>query len=91
MNRILIKKADPVTQTKSGVLIPENKRPRVSKGKVVAVGTGTVTDKGNSIPCCLKVGDTVILPDYGGTKITYSDKQEFYLYRENDILAKVNE
>ncbi|RZB41663.1 Cpn10 domain containing protein [Asbolus verrucosus] len=91
LNRVLIKRADPVTQSKSGVLIPKSQKAQITKGTVVAVGPGTTTSQGKSVPCCLKVGDTVLLPDYGGTKIPSEDKQEYFLYREYDILAKINE
>ena len=33
-----------------------------------------------------KVGDTVLLPEYGGTKIELEDK-EYTLLRESDIVA----
>ncbi|XP_044269695.1 10 kDa chaperonin-like [Tribolium madens] len=91
LNRILIKKVNPAAKTKGGVVIPEGWRKKVSKGKVVAVGPGIINTQGKCVPCCLKVGDVVLLPDYGGTKVQYDEKQEYYLYRENDILAKINE
>ena len=36
----------------------------------------------------VQVGDTVILPEYGGTKLEV-DKQEYALFRESDIVAKL--
>ncbi|KAJ3635429.1 hypothetical protein MTP99_008340 [Tenebrio molitor] len=91
LNRVLVKKADQVMQSKGGVVIPEGQKNQTNKGTVVAVGPGTTTSHGKSVPCCLKVGDTVLLPDYGGTKVSCEDKQEYFLYREYDILAKINE
>lgn len=44
---------------------------------------------GNVIPPQVKAGDEVLLPEYGGTKVELEDKQEFHLFRESDILAKV--
>jgi len=35
----------------------------------------------------VNVGDVVLLPEYGGTKVELEDK-ELYLFREHDILAK---
>ena len=37
----------------------------------------------------VQVGDTVILPEYGGTKLEFSDKQEYAMFRESDIVAKL--
>lgn len=41
------------------------------------------------IPLSIKVGDSVLLPEYGGTKVEIEENKEFHLYRESDILAKV--
>ena len=38
---------------------------------------------------CLKVGDTVLLPEFGGTKIELEDK-EYTLLREAEIVAKLS-
>jgi chaperonin GroES len=40
------------------------------------------------VPVSVKVGETVLLPEYGGTKVEIQDK-EMFLYREHDILAKL--
>jgi chaperonin GroES len=37
----------------------------------------------------VKVGDNVLLPEYGGTKVELEENQEYHLFRESDILAKV--
>jgi chaperonin GroES len=37
----------------------------------------------------VKVGDNVLLPEYGGTKVELDDQKEYLLLREGDILAKV--
>ena len=53
----------------------------------MAVGPG-----GPDAPVTLKVGDRVILPGFGGSPVKLekgSSEEEFLLYREGDILAKV--
>lgn len=37
----------------------------------------------------IQVGDTVLLPEYGGTKVELEENKELHLFRENEILAKV--
>ena len=54
---------------------------------VDAVGGGLTTETGNNIPMNVKVGDKVLLPEYGGMKIE-GDGEEKFLYREGDILGK---
>ena len=88
-DRVLIKKADAVTQTKGGIVIPEKAQAKVLKGTVVAVGPGSRNQNGDIIPLQIKVGDDVLLPEYGGTKVELEENQEYHLFRESDILAKV--
>jgi chaperonin GroES len=42
---------------------------------------------GNLHPSTLKSGDKVLLPEYGGTKVSIND-EDLYLFREDDILGK---
>lgn len=46
--------------------------------------------KGEHVPLSIKVGDEVLLPEYGGTKVELEENKEFHLFRESDILAKVD-
>jgi co-chaperonin GroES (HSP10) len=39
----------------------------------------------------VSVGQTVLLPSYAGTKITLEDDKEFWVYRDDDILAILEE
>lgn len=55
----------------------------------MAVGPGSRNQKGEYIPLAVKVGDKVLLPEYGGTKVELEENKEFHLFRESDILAKV--
>jgi chaperonin GroES len=42
---------------------------QVNSGVVVATGPGAKTKDGTLIPCDVKSGDTVLLPEYGGTPV----------------------
>lgn len=44
---------------------------------------------GDVVPLSIKIGDSVLLPEYGGTKVEIEEDKEYHLYRESDILAKV--
>lgn len=37
----------------------------------------------------VKEGDRILLPEFGGTKVEMEDKKEYLLFRESDILAKL--
>jgi chaperonin GroES len=53
----------------------------------MAVGPGERDVTGTMHATSLKVGDKVLLPEYGGTKVKMGD-EEVFLFRESDILGK---
>lgn len=48
---------------------------KLNSGKVVAVGPGVFDKSGNKIPVAVKEGDTVLLPEYGGTQVKLGEKE----------------
>lgn len=46
---------------------------------------------GQHVPLGVQAGDTVLLPEYGGTKVELDDQKEYHLFREQDILAKITQ
>ena len=48
---------------------------QLNSGKVVAVGPGLRDKAGNNIPTAVKEGDTVLLPEYGGTQVKLGEKE----------------
>ncbi|KXJ19980.1 10 kDa heat shock protein, mitochondrial [Exaiptasia diaphana] len=86
-DRILIEKFLPEVKTKGGVLLPEKSQAKVLEGTVIAVGPGLTDKDGRHVPVSVSVGDKVLLPEFGGTKIQLDDK-ELHIYRDNDILGK---
>jgi chaperonin GroES len=90
LDRILVQKIKPVTQTKGGLLLPESSTIKVNQGIVLAAGPGGRTRDGTAIPMAVKEGDTVLLPDYGGSNVKLGG-EEFTIYRDEDILAIIKE
>lgn len=86
-DRVLVERFAPEVKTKGGVLLPEKSLGKVLEATVVAIGEGTRSDKGEVIPPSVKVGDKVLLPEFGGTKLNLDDK-EYFLFRDGDILGK---
>jgi chaperonin GroES len=39
----------------------------------------------------VKEGETVLLPEYGGSKVTLGDNQEYYLYRDDDLMGTLHD
>eukprot|EP00992_Anisonema_acinus_P013151 TRINITY_DN8577_c0_g1_i1.p2 TRINITY_DN8577_c0_g1~~TRINITY_DN8577_c0_g1_i1.p2 ORF type:complete len:101 (-),score=21.72 TRINITY_DN8577_c0_g1_i1:86-388(-) len=84
-DRVLIQRATTAKETKSGILIPEQAVKKSNEGTVLEVGPGTKDWTMN-----LKKGDTVILPEYGGTQVKMDDN-EYFLFRESEVLAVVRD
>ena len=72
--------------------MPPNEAPEtISKekpeqGKVVAVGTGRISDDGKKIAVGVKVGDRVVFSRYGFDEIKLGD-EEYYIIKEDSILG----
>ena len=91
-NRVLIKKVIAETKTKSGIILTAgNKGSELNQGTILAVGPGRLLDNGTLRPVDVKVGDVVLLPEYGGSKITLAEDNDVYLYREEDILGTLHD
>ena len=54
---------------------------------MVAVGPGALSRDGAKMPMHVSVGETVLLPEYGGHTVKIGE-DELHLYREEDILGK---
>ncbi|KAE8648605.1 10 kDa chaperonin, mitochondrial [Cucumis sativus] len=89
LNRVLIEKIVPPSKTSAGILLPESSS-KLNSGKVIAVGPGARDVSGNLVPVCVKEGDTVLLPEYGGTSVKLGEK-EFHLFRDEDILGTLHD
>ncbi|XP_032953877.1 10 kDa heat shock protein, mitochondrial-like [Rhinolophus ferrumequinum] len=85
-DRVLVEKSAAGTVTKGGIMLPEKSQGKLLQAIVVAVGSSK--GKGGEIqPVSVKVGDKVLLPEYGGTKVVIEDK-DYFLFRDGDILGK---
>ncbi|KAL5059170.1 hypothetical protein RYX36_030774 [Vicia faba] len=88
-NRVLVEKIVSPSKTNAGILLPE-KSSKLNSGKVVAVGPGIHGKDGKLVPVAVKEGDTVLLPEYGGTEVKL-DHKEYFLYRDDDILGTLHD
>ena len=88
-DRVLIQRAVAERRTKGGLLIPEAAQSKTNEGLVVAVGPGARSDSGLCIPLSVAVGDKVLLPEFGGTKVEV-EGEEFQMFRETDLVAKLS-
>jgi len=86
-DRVLVRRAAKEVQTAGGIYLPTDKTKAPNSGEVIAVGPGMRDVSGNLHAPTLKAGDSVLLPEYGGTKVEIGG-EEMFLFREDDILGK---
>jgi chaperonin GroES len=87
-DRILVERVAEEEKTKSGIYIPDAAREKQQKGKIVAVGSGKVNEKGERVKMDVKEGEYILFPKYGGDEITVEGK-ELLIIKEEDILGVV--
>ena len=88
-DRVLVEPVKEGEQKKGGIIIPDSAKEKPTEGKIIAIGTGKIDEKGNKIAFNVKVGDKVLMPKYGGTEVKIDDK-EYQIVREEDILGIID-
>ena len=89
-DRVLVKRLEEVQMTKGGIYIPDTAKEKPIEGKVVAVGSGKVSDSGERVALTVKVGNKVLFGKYAGTEIKV-EGEEHLMMREDDILAIIED
>ena len=87
-NAVIVKPIEQDENTYGTIVVPDMGKEKNLRGEVVSVGPGHYTGMGNFIETSVKVGDEVILPSMGPTKMDYNG-EEFYMIEENKILGIV--
>jgi chaperonin GroES len=87
-DRILVLRVDEEEKTSGGIIIPDTAKEKPQEGKVVAVGSGKVNEKGERISLDVKQGDRVLFGKYAGNEIKI-DGVEHLIMQEDDILGIV--
>jgi chaperonin GroES len=85
-DRILVKRIEEQEQRIGGIIIPDSAKEKPQLAKVVAVGGGRVSDKGNVIPLDVQAGEFVLIGKYAGTEIKL-DGEEYLILREDEVLG----
>lgn len=87
-DRVVIELVEQEEKTASGIVLPESAQEKPQEGRVVAVGSGRVTDSGEKVALEVAEGDRIIYSKFAGTEVTFEGK-EYLILRENDILAVI--
>jgi chaperonin GroES len=85
-DRILVKRIEEQEVRKGGIIIPDTAKEKPQEAKVIAVGTGKVTEEGKKIPMDVKAGDRILFGKYSGSEVKIED-EEYLILREEDVLG----
>lgn len=84
-DRVLVQRIEAENKTPGGIIIPDAAKEKAQTGKVVAVGNGRITAKGELAPLQVKTGDHIFFGKYSGTEAG----SDHLIIREEEILGVI--
>ena len=87
-DRLIVEVLEEEETTVSGIVLPDTAKEKPQRGRVLAVGPGSLNDKGDRVALDVSEGDEIIFSKYGGTEIKLGT-DDVLILRESDVLAKV--
>ena len=88
-NAVIVKPIEVDETSYGNIIVPDLGNEKNKLAEVVAVGEGYYSVTGDYIKTILSVGDTVVLPTMGFSKLEF-EGNEYWIGPENQVLAKVN-
>lgn len=85
---VIVKPLEEQETTYGSIIVPDAGKDRNIHGQVMAVGPGKFTVTGEFIKTETKVGELVILPTMGFTKLEHKG-DEYFIGPEQSLLAQV--
>lgn len=85
---VIVKPLEDQETTYGSIIVPDLDKDRNIHGEVIAVGPGKHSVTGEFLPTITQVGEIVILPTMGFTKLEHNG-EEYFIGAENQILAEV--
>ena len=86
---VIVKPLESEETQFGSIFIPDAGKDRNEQGEVVAVGPGSEYGGIGFVPTQVKVGDIVVLPTMGYTKLQFQG-EDYFIGPENQILARIN-
>jgi chaperonin GroES len=87
-DRVLVRRITAEEKTAGGIIIPDTAKEKPQEGEVLAVGAGTVNDKGEVRPLDVKAGDRILFGKWSGTEVKI-DGEELLIMKESDVMGIV--
>ncbi|WP_206020366.1 co-chaperone GroES [Rhodovarius crocodyli] len=87
-DRILVERIEAEEKTRGGIIIPDTAKEKPQEGRVISVGTGTVSDKGDVRPLDVKAGDKILFGKWSGTEVKLEGK-DLLIMKESDVMGVI--
>ena len=85
-DRVLVRRVTAEEKTAGGIIIPDTAKEKPQEGEVIAVGSGTLNDKGELRPLDVKSGDRILFGKWSGTEVKLGG-EELLIMRESNIMG----
>ncbi len=85
-DRVLVRRVTAEERTAGGIIIPDTAKENPQEGEVVAVGPGTLNDKGELRALDVKAGDRILFGKWSGTEVKLNN-EELLIMKESDIMG----
>jgi co-chaperonin GroES (HSP10) len=89
-NAVIVKPHEIEEKMYGNIVVPDVSSEKNKLGEVVSVGPGTEVAGIGFVKSRLQPGDLVVLPSLGFTRFDY-EGDEYFIGKENDVLAKIKE
>jgi chaperonin GroES len=86
-DRVVVKLVEQEQVTATGIVLPDTAKEKPSKGRVLAVGPGKYSEKGDLLPMPVKEGDLVVFAKYAGTELKLDGEEYLVLRGLTDIIG----
>jgi chaperonin GroES len=85
-DRILVQHIEEKEQVRGGIIIPDSAKEKPQEATIIDLGSGKKDENGKITPFEVKIGDKVLIAQYGGNEVKI-DGVQYKLVREDDILG----
>ena len=85
-DRVLVRRVEAEEKTAGGIIIPDTAKEKPQEGEVIAVGPGTLNDRGELRPLDVKAGDRILFGKWSGTEVKLGN-EELLIMKESDVMG----
>src|SRR3712207_5769245 len=85
-DRVLVRRVAAEEKTAGGVIVPDTAKEKPQEGEVIAVGPGTLNERGELRPLDVRAGDRILFGKWSGTEVRL-EGEELLIMKESDVMG----